>query len=176
MIRIDSNIEDVTRRLAALPRKVKPVLKKASKRAAVSTRKRIMDIVRSKYAIKASDLRGGLVRMRQVGLGARVDISGRPLSAMLFRPRQVSTGVALTIESGQRTTIRSAFIAVMPSGHEGIFKRVGKARLPIRELLGPSVPTMLQSAGVPVEAIVTFAANKLEQNVSRAIDYELERL
>ena len=40
---------------------------------------------------------------------------------------------------GRRTTIPSAFIATMSSGHRGVFKREGKARGPISQLYGPSV-------------------------------------
>jgi hypothetical protein len=37
-----------------------------------------------------------------------------------------------------RGSYRSAFIAEMNSGHRGVMKRVGKERLPIRELFGPN--------------------------------------
>ena len=35
--------------------------------------------------------------------------------------------------------IPGAFAATMPTGHEGVFKRAGRSRLPIQQLFGPSV-------------------------------------
>lgn len=40
---------------------------------------------------------------------------------------------------GGKSRAANAFIATMKSGHEGVFKRVGKARLGITELHGPSI-------------------------------------
>jgi hypothetical protein len=44
-----------------------------------------------------------------------------------------------------RELIGSAFIAVMPKGHRGVFKRVGVARLPIREVFGPSLVSLFDT-------------------------------
>lgn len=48
------------------------------------------------------------------------------------------TGVRYRMAGG-RGHIPSAFIATMRSGHRGVFKRAGPARLPINELHGPSL-------------------------------------
>ncbi|MBZ8133241.1 phage tail protein [Afifella sp. IM 167] len=48
--------------------------------------------------------------------------------------RQGKRGVSIR----GRGQIRGAFRASMGSGHRGVFKRVGSARLPIRELFGPN--------------------------------------
>jgi hypothetical protein len=45
---------------------------------------------------------------------------------------------------GKRRRIPSAFIATMPSGHRGVFKRVRRMRLPITELHGPSIVHVFQ--------------------------------
>ncbi len=47
---------------------------------------------------------------------------------------QTATGVRVRL----RGSYRSAFLAGMDSGHVGVMKRVGTARLPIRELFGPN--------------------------------------
>lgn len=41
--------------------------------------------------------------------------------------------------SGSRGRIENAFIAQMRSGHVGVFRRMGKGRLPVIELHGPSL-------------------------------------
>lgn len=48
-------------------------------------------------------------------------------------------GVSFAGEGGGRITVADAFIATMASGHEGVFRRAGKSRLPIQELMGPSI-------------------------------------
>lgn len=48
------------------------------------------------------------------------------------------TGVAYRL-SGSRGRVPTAFIATMTSGHQGVFARKAKPRLPIRELFGPSL-------------------------------------
>jgi len=77
-------------------------------------------------------------------------VSGKPVPLIAY-PHQVKKrpkmgkrrqgprdqgGVVVEVNRGKRTLIRGAFVARMSSGHEGIFKRVGRERLPIKELLG----------------------------------------
>lgn len=47
-------------------------------------------------------------------------------------------GVSYTL-GNVRKNIPNAFIAVMKNGHRGVFVRVGRKRLPIKELFGPSL-------------------------------------
>lgn len=65
-----------------------------------------------------------------------------------------------------------AFIATMRSGHRGVFERIAKKRLPIRELLGPSVPHVFQKY-LPVfekAALETF-----QKTVEHEISFRRER-
>jgi hypothetical protein len=55
-----------------------------------------------------------------------------------FRARQVSTGVRASKPWGKTQVFKSAFITTAGS-HRGVFRRVGKPRLPIREMMGPSI-------------------------------------
>jgi len=48
-------------------------------------------------------------------------------------------GVSYSL-GGKQNRIAGTFIARMPTGHVGIFKRAGRARLKIHELFGPSIP------------------------------------
>ncbi len=48
-------------------------------------------------------------------------------------------GVTYRIGTGGRGRVETAFLAQMASGHRGVFKRAGRARLPIQELFGPSL-------------------------------------
>ena len=63
--------------------------------------------------------------------------SGRHLPLSFFGAKQFSYGVRAKIW-GRAQTFRSAF--VVKRYGSGVFKRTGKARFPIEQLWGPSVP------------------------------------
>jgi len=74
-----------------------------------------------------------------------VQIQGRriPLIAFQARGPEPSKGRGRGVSyklRGSRGRIGYAFIATMPGGHRGVYKRRGKGRLPIKELFGPSLP------------------------------------
>jgi hypothetical protein len=55
--------------------------------------------------------------------------------------------VNVEVDRGKRTLVKGAFVATMKSGHVGIFRREGKARLPIKELRGSRPIDALLHAG-----------------------------
>ena len=63
--------------------------------------------------------------------------TGRHLPLSLFGAKQFSYGVRAKIW-GRAQTFRSAFVVKRYGG--GVFKRTGKARFPIEQFWGPSVP------------------------------------
>jgi len=65
-----------------------------------------------------------------------VDVSGEPVPLVAYPHRQTKKGVSVEVNKGKRTLVRGSFVASMKSGHVGVFRRRGEARLPIRELLG----------------------------------------
>jgi hypothetical protein len=80
------------------------------------------------------------------------------------RGRGVSYGLP-----GGRSRVADAFIAKMASGHPGVFKRTGRARLPIVELYGPSLGHVFQKyrpAGLA----------RTREAFETAFDHELARL
>jgi hypothetical protein len=64
--------------------------------------------------------------------------TGRHLPLSFFGAKQFSYGVRAKIW-GKAQSFRSAFVVKRDGG--GVFKRTGKARFPIEQLWGPSVPT-----------------------------------
>ena len=115
------------------------------------------------YGLKAADVKKGLrvQRATQGSKRASVIASGRPIPLIKYTARQTSKGVTVNVQKG-RKLIAGAFIATMPSGHQGVYVREaggkhrkvnarGKAswhQLPIRELFGPSVPDGLANKAV----------------------------
>ncbi len=66
--------------------------------------------------------------------GFSISPKKRAISLRHFNTKQVSSGVQVKIRSNAKV-IKHAFIARMPKRkHAGIYKRVGKSRLPIREI------------------------------------------
>lgn len=97
--------------------------------------------------IKVSDVRDtvGVSRARPdrheaqlIATGARI-----PLIKLHARGPEPSRGKGRGVRwrlPGSRGHDPHAFIATMPSGHRGVFKRKARARLGIYELHGPSIP------------------------------------
>jgi hypothetical protein len=67
-----------------------------------------------------------------------VKSSKRPIALIEFPHMQTATGIS-TRAWGKIQLIRHAFVATMKNGHTGIYRRVGKARLPIEQLWGPTI-------------------------------------
>jgi hypothetical protein len=63
-----------------------------------------------------------------------------------------------------------SFIARVQSGHIGVFKRTGKARLPIQELFGPSVALVFSRKKI-TDKITAYLREKVPQEVARAFRF-----
>ncbi len=113
------------------------LLKKAASRALNKTarwlRTFLSQEVASELSFKVSLVRPGIVVIgaRQNTLRSEIGLSatsGVIKAKNLGKTQQNTTGV----KAGKRQYDR-AFLATMKSGHDGVFKRKGGARLPIRE-------------------------------------------
>jgi hypothetical protein len=94
---------------------------------------------------KRTGLRVATVKQRlftnHVAVGdyeATVKSSRRPIPLIEFPVSQTANGVS-THAWGKVQIIQHAFIATMKSGHRGVYRRVGKPRLPIKQLWGPTI-------------------------------------
>jgi hypothetical protein len=65
-----------------------------------------------------------------------LNVAGEPVPLVAYPHRQGKRGVTVEVNRGKRTLVKSAFVATMRSGHKGVFRRSGTARLPIEELRG----------------------------------------
>lgn len=90
----------------------------------------------------------------------------RPVSA--FSAKQTAKGVTYRGRDGQRTLIPGAFMARMPTGHEGVFMRRGKKRLPIRELFAVSVGHVFNRHRADVVAVIQEA---FEKNLAHELEW-----
>jgi hypothetical protein len=91
-------------------------------------------------------------------------------------------GVSWVTQGGQRRTIVNAFIATVTragqdggehEGHKGVFIRLGKKRLPIKQLYGASIA---HAFGNLIPAGEARRNEVLLKNVEHEIQFELSRL
>ncbi len=104
-------------------------------RSEASKRIRARKRIKSRYITRALTLRrpkGGDI----AGMEWAIDVSGEPVPLVAYPHRQIRKGVSVEVNRGKRTLVKGSFVATMRSGHQGVFRRRGKARLPIKELRG----------------------------------------
>jgi len=165
-------IEDLQRTLGAYPRKYQKVVSRAINKIAVSARQQISVRVRQELAVKATELKQRNIKLRKASytkLAAFILISGSRIPLSRFGAKQTQAGTSYKISpSDGRKTAKGAFLATMPSGHRGVFKRKGTKRLPLsQELRGPSVPQVVLD--LPV-----FAKNVYEAALAAKLKTELD--
>lgn len=128
-------------------------------------------------------------------LGALVTASGRPIPLIRYgarEQRRPGGGVSVKVLRGKKF-IRGAFIATMPTGHRGVFIRVGSAAhtllsagrqrvvqrgktsykhgLPIEELYGPSIPIAFVNQKVSA-AMVGVARERFPIVLKQELNFE----
>lgn len=150
----------------------------ASKR--IKARKRIA----SKYISRALSLRaetGGDL----ADLSWALNVSGEPVPLFAYPHRVIAGktgkrgmgprsqgGLAVEVNVGKTTILRGAFVATMKSGHVGIFRRRGLARLPIDELLGSRPVDALLHQGES-EAIAARGGESFSATFARLLPMEI---
>lgn len=143
-------------------------LVRALNRSMASARTAMTRAIASDTGLKAGDARSAMV-LRNASfssLTASLTASSKRIPLIQFKARGPEPsrgrgrGVSYQLPGG-RNIIPNAFITTVGSGHRGVFVRVGKGRLPIRELFGPSVGRVFikfRDIGV-AKAQETFASN-----------------
>ncbi len=95
-----------------------------------------------------------ITRARYRQKTAVITVSGKRMPIILLGARQTRRGVTYKGQGGRRKLIPNAFIATI-NRHNGVFKRVGRKKLPIVELRGVSIPYVF-----------------LQKHIQRAMDNE----
>jgi hypothetical protein len=129
-------------------------LSKAGSTALRDMRSEAFKRIRARKRIKAKYITRALTMVRAKGgdiasLSWALKVSGDPVPLVAYPHRAVKGkrgrrrmgprspgGMLVEVNVGKQTLVRGAFAATMKSGHMGIFRRRGAARLPIHELLG----------------------------------------
>ncbi len=158
---------------------LKRSLRKAGQTALRDMRAEASKRVRARKRIKGSYVREAITPRRSRGSSIAsmewgVDVSGEPVPLVAYPHRQTKRGVSVEVNRGTRTLIEGAFEARMKSGHEGIFRRRGKARLPIAELLGSRPVDALLHKGES-EAVAARGGASFMATLERLLPIEIAK-
>ena len=111
-------------------------IKGGVKDAARAGRTTLAKVIGQRYSLSAARIKQDVsqAQFSANGQTAVIRTSRKPITAMQFRPRQTSTGLSMSIYRGQRSVVRSGFMA------KGLpFRRRGKERMPLDVIHGPSI-------------------------------------
>lgn len=159
---------------APLSAALRRVLGKAGSTARRDMRSEANKVVRALKAIKLSFIKRAITPSKDDGKGEwGVDVSGEPVPLVAYPHRQTKRGVSVEVNQGKRTVVAGSFVATMKSGHKGVFKRVGAARLPIRELLGSRPLDALMKEG-EAQKVAARGGTSFLETFARLLLLEIE--
>jgi hypothetical protein len=197
VIQIDpTQLSEVQHALGFVRNGVPRALSSAVNKTGAWVKTRTLRAITSSLAIKRRDIdanKAGAHRFGGVLLtkgsasrpSARVFVTGRriPLYRLDVRPAEPPSrkGVSWRVwKGGGRTTVKQAlFVARMPSGHMGVFKRRAatspKHGLPIQEAFGPSIPIVALRRPEFGQLLQVDASGYLAQQLDSQVDRLLKR-
>jgi hypothetical protein len=128
----------------------------------------VWNAIRPKYAIKQGDVYNAIMQQFSSSdtLTGLTIITAPHLKQLLFSPKPTPNfiskvaepgkkakkvnlhrgkQVSVEIKKGSRADIRGGFYAQMPSGHQNVFVRLGKERIPIKSMMTIGVTEMASS-------------------------------
>ena len=172
----DDKLKKLQKELKGIPRALPKVMSRGLNRTATSARTQISRSLSKRIGLKIKDVRDKLTLKRATYSNWRsaVKIGGKQFGLIKFGARQTKKGVSYKWER-KRVLIRHAFIAIMPTGHRGVFMRKGPARLPIKEMKGPSLSQVFTGAQDEVNRIQTESLAILQKNIHDQVNLILKR-
>lgn len=121
------------------------------------------------------DIPVGKVRERTTAYfnagGNTIEVVERSGWIRLYELGATKTAVGVRVKS--RGSYRHAFIAGFKSSHTGVLRRVGKSRLPIRELFGPNPAHDVTNNP---DDYMQLMAQMIEDNLLPRVLHEIDRL
>lgn len=144
LVRFRLNTTDVFAGIENMKAQFPRAVSRAISRTAVAARTTMAKAIAQDTGIPSGTVKAQM-QIILANDAAELVITGKRLPLIMFKARGPEPshgrgrGVSYQLP-GSRSSVADAFIATMPTGHRGVFKRRGNARLPIVELFGPSLP------------------------------------
>lgn len=98
----------------------------------------------------------------------------KPKTTTVQTPRGPRQAVSVMFK-GRRTPIPSGFLAQLRSGHEGIFRRTGSKRLPIKEMFSWIGQDVFRNRDTLVEEIRGVGEERFQFHFFSRLKYQIER-
>lgn len=195
LISVDrADVQRLLNYLSATPKLLKTARQRALNRTGMNVQTAMIRRLTRVLNVKARKLKNGSSRYGTVKLykvyensdSARVAVTGKRMPLSRFGARQVAKGVSYRIlKTGGRKTVYG-FLArgrrgdaltaeEGASGFVGVFKRLGRKRLPIQQLFGPSIPHVAEQNPQVLAAIMKEAPDTLLKNVAQQVGYVINR-
>lgn len=136
--------------------------------------------VRERKRLKAGRVKRGLPLTFPRGtqhvddLTWSMGVEGAPARLSSYPFRQTKRGVSISVNRGARRLVAGAFVATLKSGHVGIFKRRGPARLPIDELLTSRISDVFKDDGM-IPALQRATQAKFAATFARVLPLEVAK-
>ncbi len=191
-----ADIDDVKRVFAAMPEIADKVIVRSInltlagvKTDASSQIRTIITASKSRVDEHMSTIKADAMKMT-----GQVNTVGGPLGFIDFKTSQTKAGTNVQIyKSRAKVMWTSAFIATMKSGHKAVLKRAYKGvatgkyvkkawskmpkkfRLPIHELFGPRIPSILEHENV-MPVVLSKAGDRVITNLDHETNFELSKL
>ncbi len=143
--------------LAGMPGAVNKAAARAINRAIIKAKTNAVKKVTAEYYISANRVDETIKVKKSTAsiLQGSVFSRGRSRALSYFRINPSQTGqkpkdgiFAQVKKSSTGGYIQRGFFTKFRSGHKAVVERVGKSSLPVKELVGPSVPSMLGNKSV----------------------------
>ena len=180
-ISIRTNFPDVAAELGRLQSAVaSQVLARSLNRTMDQAKTDMSRRIRAEFNLSAAYVRDRLSIKRAFAAGGQFSLSAelrgggkrRSANVIIFGARKVPEGVSVLIRKGQRKTIKGAFI-----GNKGrtVFRRVGKARLPIEPVQTIEVAQMFNTRRINAAVQAAMLA-KFPAIFERELAYAMSRI
>lgn len=158
---------------------VEKAASRAINRATEASRTAAISKIREGYHVSAGKIREtiSIKRASPTSLFSKVQSSGKRMSLIEFRhtPKEPLKGgkraiVKVAVKKTGYKPLRHAFVAKL-KGKIGIYERTTKKRFPIKKLMGPAIPQMLDTDNVS-----RHIEDKAQETLSKRFNHEVDRL
>ena len=174
MIKLRIDTVDLVRRelvYQAGPKRIQQVISRVLNHVGGTARTKVKSTLAKQMGLPAGTVDARLITKRAYPGNQSFEITaaGRPIPLAEFDARQTRRGVSAR-PWGQRRVFPGTFIVEKLGGQ--VFRRVGRARLPIVKLWGPSIPREMLRDEVPrvfFEEIRTKLPIRLQHELRRVL-------
>lgn len=169
-----NDVNRIQRLLSYVPKQIPKVFSTALNKTATTARKEAAQKISAASGVKVNIVRNRikLTKATYTRWISKIAIYARriPIIKLLKgrvrdgeRTFEVPTNIPMFVQG--KGEPESPFFQTMPSGHFGLFERMGPKRLPIREVFGPSLGEIFEGSFGILSAVHRNAMTNLAKNV-----------